>query len=113
MQSIARPLYLLGQTVFPALRNQGISQALSNNVDCLIFSDDTSGVSDDFQVNCKEVDSGCCPGQGQIASQLGSKIFTEAHSHQSLNVKNRLTGNISFWEQMGASPWVLKILREG
>ena len=52
MQSIARPLYLLGPTIFPALSNQGTSQTLSNNADCLNFSINTSCVSDNFHVNC-------------------------------------------------------------
>ena len=73
MQSIARPLYLPGPIVFPALRNQGTSQTLSNYVDCLTFSGNTSYVSCNSQVNCKEVDSGCScwPGQGQAGSELG------------------------------------------
>ena len=54
----------------------------------LTFSDNTPCVSDDLQVNCiKEVDSNCCPGLGQIDSELGQKIFTEVHSHQSSNIE--------------------------
>ena len=105
-QGFARPLYLPGPTVFPALPNQGTSQTLST------FN--TSCHSDVSQVSCvKEVSSNSCPRQGQIDSELRSNIFAEVLSPQSPSVKNRLSENISFWEKMGASPWVLKILREG
>ena len=98
----------------PTRPRQGTSQTLSNNINCSTFSDNTSCVSDDLLVNCiEEVGSNCCPGLGQIDSELGSKVYTEGRAHQSPNVKNRLTESISFWEQMGASPWILKILREG
>ena len=105
-QGFARHLYLPGPTIFPALPNQGTSQTLS--------AFNTSCHSDVSQVSCvKEVGSNSCPRQGQIDSELRSNIFAEVLSHQSPSVKNRLSENISFWEQMGASPWILKILREG
>ena len=34
-------------------------------------------------------------------------------SDASANVKNRLSENVEFWQEVGASPWVLKVLKEG
>ena len=115
MQSIARCLYLCTRPDrFSALPSQRTFHTLSNTVDCLTFSDNASCVSDGLLVNCiEEFDSNCFPGLGQVDFGLGSKVFTEVQSHQSPNVKNRLTENVLFWEQMGASPWILRILREG
>ena len=31
----------------------------------------------------------------------------------SANVKNRLSENVEFWKEIGAIPWVLKVLKEG
>ena len=106
-----------GPNRFSALPSQGTSQTLINNVDCVTFSDNACCVSDGLPVNYikvnKELDSNSCPDLGQIDTELGSKVFTEVLSHQSPSVKNRLTENISCWERRGASPWILKILREG
>ena len=89
--------------------SQGTSQTLINYVDCLTFLDNASCVSDGLPVKCiKELDSNSCPDLGQIDTELGSKVFTEVLSHQSPNVKNSVTENISCWEQMGLLRGILK-----
>ena len=49
-------------------------------------------------------------------SQHTSNESADMHNnrHQGVpNVKGRLKANIHFWEEIGASNWVLRILREG
>ena len=36
-----------------------------------------------------------------------------APKHPSWGVKGRLTENIDFWEQIKASSWILRVIREG
>ena len=53
-----------------------------------------------------------CSDAGFVESNDKS-VISSPPDEASPNVKNRLSKNIEFWREIGASPWVLKVLEEG
>ena len=53
-----------------------------------------------------------CSDAGSVESNVKS-VISSPPDEASPNVKDRLSKNIEFWCEIGASPWVLKVLEEG
>ena len=54
-----------------------------------------------------------------VYSNIVFKTYSDSSSDSlnqydaSENVKNRLSKNVEFWQEIGASPWVIKVFKEG
>ena len=46
-------------------------------------------------------------------NQYDASVNVKNQYNASANVKNRLSEYVEFWQEIGASPWVLKVLKEG